>query len=160
MISPNTVFTQIPFILNVSGNWFWKTQPVRQLSLTWTSWPTAAPVSVAESQVTARTSWVLPRAFGSQKGLNLVVERFQSSINFIILGSERRWWARLVSPVEVSVKTKVITTTTYAGRSRRTRGARRTLQRGKREKGGFVLGCSERPQGQQDFRWALYKSMF
>ena len=95
----------------------------------WISQPTTAPFRVAESQVSACASWVLPRAFWSKKGLNLVVERFQSSINFIILGSERSWWARLVSPVEVSIKTKVVTTTAWARRSRRAGGARRALQR-------------------------------
>jgi hypothetical protein len=84
---------------------------------------------VAESQVPAGAGWVLPGAFRSEKGLNLVVERFQSSINFIILGSERRLGARLVSPVEVSIKTKVIATTTCTRRSRRARGTRRALQR-------------------------------
>lgn len=131
------------FILSISGNWFWKAQLVRRVILAWASWPTTAPLWVAESQVTACASWVLLRAFGSKKGLNLVVERFQSGINFIILGSERRWWTRLVSPVEVSIKTKVITTTAYARRPGRARGTRRTLQRRKWERGGFVFGYTE-----------------
>lgn len=153
-------FAPILFTLTVRGNWFWKAQLMRQVRSAWTSWPTTAPLWVAESQVTACASWVLPRAFRSKEGLNLVVERFQSSINFIILGSERRWWTRLVSSVEVSIKTEVITTTTYAGRPRGARGTRRALQRWKWERGSFVFGDTGRHQWQQVFRWASHKSMF
>lgn len=107
-------------------------------------WPTAAPLWVAESQVSACASWVLPRAFRSKKGLNLVVEGFQGGINFIILGSERRRWARLVSPVEVSFITKVVTTTAYTRRPRRPRGTGRALWRLKWERRSFECSYSER----------------
>lgn len=151
MISHSAIFSQIFFHSKCSGNWFWKVSLWEGSVLTWASRPTTAPLWVAESQVTACASWVLLRAFRSKKSLNLVVERFQSSINFIILGSERRWWTRLVSPIEVSIITEVITTTTCAWRSRGARRTRRALQRWKWESRIFVFGYNERHQWQQVF---------
>lgn len=80
---------------------------------------TAAPFWVAKSQVTAGASWVLFGAFWGQQGLNLVVQCFQSGINFVILGSERR----LISPVVFCIVANFISTTIG---TRGTRWARRT----------------------------------
>lgn len=90
-ISHNAILTQMPFHSNSQGEMTWKGLTCEKGHSDWVSQPTTAPFRVAESQVSACASWVLPRAFWSKKGLNLVVERLQSSINFIILGSERSW---------------------------------------------------------------------
>jgi len=79
---------------------------------------------VAKSEVTAGASRVLFGAFWGQQGLNLVVQCFQSGINFIILGSERR----LISPVVFCIKANFISATIGTRGARGTRRARRALK--------------------------------
>lgn len=83
---------------------------------------TAAPVRVAELDVAACASGVLPGSLRGEQVLNLSVEGLDCCVNLVVLSSQ----GRLVSSVLI-ISRDIISTTSGAGRSGHTRKSRGAL---------------------------------
>lgn len=84
---------------------------------------TAAPVWVAELDVTAGAGGVLPGSLRGEQVLNLAVEGLDGGIDLVVLGSQ----SRLISSVLI-ISGDIVSTTRGAGRSGQTGSSRRTLK--------------------------------
>lgn len=83
---------------------------------------TAAPLGVAESDVTAGAGGVLPGSFRGEQVLDLSVEGLDGGIDLVVLGSQ----SGLIGSVLI-ISRDIISTTSGAGRSGQTGSSRRTL---------------------------------